>query len=765
MKKGGLIIILLILVLGCQTSPNQSSIVDFIPEQTDLVIEIKNFERFKSALRNNPIVSKTSLEEVIEDRWGTLDSMNISGPLLICANLDHEKPKYTFITQQKHIDQSLLTKIKPQIKDSILVVSEQNEAPVKPSNIKHPYTSIRPLADSKSTLSLYYSSNKSSVWNNVFLNVKASPESLALNGILLEESLGSIAGLLEAGNNQPQRISVLAPENIISTESYTNSDFNGFFNALNTQDSTKVVTNLSQSFFGTINEMGWIETPKGRGFVGHSIDLEATKNVLIGYQSIAENFRSVPIFEFNEVEFLNNIPGRIKAEHSPNRYTIIDDFIIFSNKDDFLKEIISNYQNKNTLENNDSYNRLIAQLSDNITFQKTLNSEGLSLLLNSILKTDFETSDLLAYNYSTYQLIRDDHVIHLNAQIQKDKPKVNAKKIREEFSLTLDADIMSEVQFVNNHSNAQKDLVVQDIENQLYLISNQGIVQWKKKLPGPILGRIQQVDLFKNGKLQLAFSTSNRVYILDRLGRDVGAFPLKFNDAMSQPLAIFDYDNRQDYRFLVTQKNTLLMYDSRGKRVKGFKYKPKSEIASIPKHFRYRGKDYIVFKAGKKLQILDRRGQVRVAVEESIDFSNQDIYFYKNQWTTLDNKGDVVQIDTKGRVSRQTKGFSSTTKLTTSSKTLVAQWDNYLQIKDQKFTLNFGQKTPPKLFYLNDKIYIAITDIDSNSIWFYDSEGHSFTGFPVFGTSTIDLNNADADEALEFVGQSGPDNIIMYQLY
>ena len=381
------------------------------------------------------------------------------------------------------------------------------------------------------------------------------------------------------------------------------------------------------------------------------------------------------------------------------------------------------------------------------------------------MKTDFTPADLKTYNHTTYQLIKDDQILHINARMQKDKPMQRTKKIKEEFSLVLDTDILGEIQFVDNHLNAQKDIVVQDVENQLYLISNLGVVQWKKKLPGPIMGPIQQVDLYRNGRLQLIFSTSKHVHVIDRLGRDVGSFPLKFKDDITQPLAIFDYDNNKDYRFLVTQKNKLLMYDVLGQRVKGFKYNSQSYIGNTPKHFRHQGKDYIVFKADDKLQILNRRGQVRISVEESIDFSNQDLYFYKNQWTTLDKKGDLVQIDTRGRVSRQSLGFSPKTELTTSSKTLVALWDNYLQIKDQKIVLAFGQKTPPKLFNLNDTIYIAVTDLESNTIWFYDSQGHALAGFPVYGTSTIDLENADTDKALEFVGQSSPSSIIMYQLY
>ena len=297
------------------------------------------------------------------------------------------------------------------------------------------------------------------------------------------------------------------------------------------------------------------------------------------------------------------------------------------------------------------------------------------------------------------------------------------------------------------------------------MISNQGVVRWKKKISAPILGDVKQIDLFKNGRLQMVFNTENRLYILDRFGRDVGAFPLKFKDEISQPLAVFDYDKNRNYRFLVTQGSDLLMYDGKGKLVKGFNYKSKSKIKTSPKHMRFKSKDYIVFLEGNQLQILNRRGQTRIKVKELINFSNQEIYFYKNQFSTLNSKGDLVQIDEKGRVSFQSMGFEPGSQMTASNKTLIAQWDNKLQIKNQKVELEYGDFSPPKLFYLKDKIHICTTDLQSKKVWFYDSQGNVMPGFPVYGDSSIDLVNADTDSALEFVCKSGTESLIMYQLY
>jgi hypothetical protein len=361
--------------------------------------------------------------------------------------------------------------------------------------------------------------------------------------------------------------------------------------------------------------------------------------------------------------------------------------------------------------------------------------------------------------------VKDDHIVHVNSILQKSKSKQSKTQISEAFSLTLSNAILMDPVFVTNHRTKKKDILVQDMDHNLYLISNKGVILWKKKLKGPVLGTVEQVDLYRNGRLQLAFATPNRLYIIDRNGKNVERFPLKFKDEITQPLAIFDYDKQRNYRFLITQNKNLLMYDSKGKSVKGFKYKAAQPIGSQPKHFRVRGKDYIVFSAGNELKLLDRRGTIRVKVKEPIDFSGEAIYFYNSLFTTTNTKGDLIQVNSKGNVSRQTLGLDAKHDITSSSKTLVTRSENKLSIKSNSVELEYGSYSPPSLFYLRDKIYISITDLQAQKIWLFDSQAKPFASVPVFGTSAIDLANADADAPLEFVTKGDSNSLIMYQLY
>jgi hypothetical protein len=67
--------------------------------------------------------------------------------------------------------------------------------------------------------------------------------------------------------------------------------------------------------------------------------------------------------------------------------------------------------------------------------------------------------------------------------------------------------------------------VVQDSKNILYRFSNDGKLLWKKQLEAKISGSIHEVDVYRNRKLQLAFTTETAFHILDRNGNHVDGFP------------------------------------------------------------------------------------------------------------------------------------------------------------------------------------------------------------------------------------------------
>ena len=178
------------------------------------------------------------------------------------------------------------------------------------------------------------------------------------------------------------------------------------------------------------------------------------------------------------------------------------------------------------------------------------------------------------YPLAAFQGVADKDITHLYFSLQKNIPSAKQTGVKNVYTLVLNSGVENPPQWFKNHRNKGMDVVVQDTENVLYLFSNTGKLFWKKQLSGKIIGKIHQVDLYKNNRWQLAFRTAERLIVLDRNGNILKPFNIKLPKSSNPlPLAVFDYDNNRNYRFLIAQDRLLFMYNNQGKRLNGFTLK------------------------------------------------------------------------------------------------------------------------------------------------------------------------------------------------
>ncbi|RKE92020.1 ribonuclease HII [Ichthyenterobacterium magnum] len=809
MKQILFILISLILITSCEKNKSEASnIFNFIPENTSVILKSNSYPDVLSSIEDNSLISSISKYAKIDNLKQQLDYtkyISTTNDVLICLSEDKNDSlefslitKYhksvfnldsisnisveSFSTKKKSINKISINNqtLYSSIIDSVFFVSNRLafvenafNKKEKPKELEKIYNTANTSSSVSVLLNLNEANTNPSFFKNtnlnsttfsnyILLDANIAQDAVLLNGITkATDSTKSLINVFKQTIPQENQISKVSPPDTDYLLSFTFNNFKTFNEQLlqfKKEDSIATVTNI----FDNINEVGLIYKNNKKAIFLNSIDLTSTQDAINSQNSI-ETYRDVSIYSFdNPTIFKETFYPLISFDQASN-FIAINDYLIFSNDLELLKDIISNTQNNTTLSESNAFKNMMLNLSDESSLFTYYNASS----LNTIFNTNFSENisfNLKGYNASALQFIYDTDFAHINGIIKKHKKRASTNTVSEELNISLDNDLL-EPQFLTNHKTKQKDIAVQDINNNLYLISNQGKVFWKKKLNGKILGDIEQVDFYKNGRLQLAFATPKRVYILDRNGKDVTPFPLKFNDAITQPLSVFDYDKKKKYRLLVTQGKSLLMYDSKGKIVKGFTYKKAANtITSQPKHFRIGKKDFIVFTQGTKLEILDRIGKTRVNVKEAINFSGNDIYLYKNRFTTTDTKGNLIQVNQKGQVSKSNLYLNDKHNISTTSKTLASLSDNKLSIRSKTIELDFGDYTAPKIFYLNDKIYVSTTDLQSKKIHLFDSQAKPIANFPIYGNSSIDLNNIDRDQSLELVTKGDSNTIIIYQI-
>ncbi|GAB5565316.1 MAG: hypothetical protein Wins2KO_23790 [Winogradskyella sp.] len=573
--------------------------------------------------------------------------------------------------------------------------------------------------------------------------------SLRYSGLI--SSLDSIQFKLDCFKNtipQPNSSLKVIPASSKNVMSLTFDDYSVFNQ--NRSQLFRTATDNTPTFLNYCNEI----TLADNAVMAHALDINLVIES-IENSTFEKTHRDIDIFGLGKTNILTDRFQPFFSFENANFYFIHEDYIIFSNAIDTLERIISDILNNYVLAETADFKNSSSLLSDESSIFIYKNDESLSDIMNI---------DFKGYNTNIVQYSYENNYAHINGIIQKSKQTVKTNSVVEKFSTELDAEIIAGPQTVKNHVTKGHDILVQDVNNVLYLISNSGNTLWKKQLQGKIQGKVEQIDTYKNGRLQLVFATDYEVYVLDRNGNDVGKFPMKFKDEVTQPLSVFDYDKTKTYRLLVAQGKNLLMYDAKGKAVNGFGYKQDSNITSQPKHFRIGSKDYIVFTTEKKLKILNRQGRIRVAVDEKIQFSGNEIFLYKNLFTTTNTLGELIQVNTKGTITRKNLNLRENHDITSTSKTLVSLDENTLNIKSRSINLDYGDYTKPRIFYLNDKIYITTSDLQTKKVYLFDSQAQKIPNFPIFGSSSAELQKLDNNRSLELITLADNKTVIVYSL-
>ncbi|GAA4279591.1 ribonuclease HII [Gaetbulibacter aestuarii] len=794
-------------VVSC-TSPNKTKtqLIDYIPENSFLVVESPNAAQFRSGLRNNDFIQNLSQVEAyktLEKKLNFLTLLHADSPLLVClSGKNKDSLAYTVITKLKgsgfktdslpnYSEESLksnnqtITKSNyndqvyfSTVTDSILVASTSKniiESVFKNYPIDPELQKLHKATDKEKTSIIL--NLKSGLVQRMFvsdslsadtfsdylaLDIDMNQDAIFLNGITLATDSTNLIRIFKNTIPQENTMADICPSN---ADGFLSMTFQNYDLLLNNLKKVRTVdaTLSSEPLFKNISEVGVIYQDDQRAIVLNSLDVIATNDALVSEQNLVDTYRQTEIYNFSKGPIFSEAFSPFITHQKADYYCTLDQYFVFSDAMDLLQNIIANYQNKTTWSDREDFQNIESHLSNASSLLQVTKPE----LLKNILKSNNLDSDrdFSKYPATALQFIYDTDFAHVHAVIQKNKVKAAAHSVSEELNIKLDADVLMPPQFVTNHITNEKEIVVQDVNNNLYLISTNGNILWKKQLNGAIMGRIEQVDMYRNGKLQLAFVTKNRLYVIDRLGRDVAPFPGKFEDDITQPLAVFDYDNNKKYRLLVTQGRNVLMYNMDLKPVKGFNFNAAdSYLLTKPEHFRVGSRDYIVLKTRDQMYILNRRGDIRVKPKNSFKYSKEPVYLYQNKFTTTSADGDLITIDTRGNTASEKLNLVVNHHLVTTSKTLVTLTENNLTIKGKTTALDYGNYSEPKIFYIDDKIYVTVTDLQAHKVYVFDSNSKLLPNFPVYGNAAIDLNNIDPDRHLEFTTKGDNDAVLVYQI-
>ncbi len=793
--------------ISCDPAPSKlKALSDFIPKNPLVVFSINDFETLKSDLYNNSFLSNLKNAQAYSylKNKEIFKHLHPNSKSLLCISKGNDEPAFTFMTKlnkdlfnvdsiaghtiknssfnsftfQKVIinKQAIFTTVE----DSIFFASNSEKTLANILSGKNENNAILKKLTALSNhqdLTAFIPANEILANQILFnfgswaaLNIEVLPDALTASGVLLtNDSVPQLISVFKGLNPQQNEIAKVTPTNANTVVSLTFDDFALFQNNLQNFRGIKSIKDEETILFEAVNEVSKISFSDGSAIVLKSIDPQLTNEALQNFSSPKSPFKGIMIHRFNEPNLFVNHFLTFTNRTAPKEVFILDNFFVFSENEEVTQNIINSYLLNNCLSSTSYYKEALSQLSDESSLLVMKLNGDYSEAISTLLKTEIATASFKKYPIAILQFNYDRDFAHVNF-VCKEESTSNSKKIAGKVtqinSIQLENELLNNPTFFSNHRTGGKDIVVQDVTNKMYFISSGGKILWTKKLKNPILGKIEEVDLLRNGKKQLAFTTKNNFYILDRTGRAVAPFPIKFRDEITQGISVFDYDNNRKYRFLITQGKEPLMLDSKGKKVKGFRFKKtKSNIVFPPQHFRIKSKDYIIIaEENGKLNILSRIGKPRVNVSKTFDFSNTPITLEKSKLVVInkDNSKNSVGLDGK-TITNKLKVTSY--HFTVKGKTKVTLDDNLMRINGVLIELPFGIYTAPTISIVNRKSYISITETQENKVYVYNKSGNLLSGFPVYGTSIIDLGDLTKNGKTNFLVKGAAKNIIVYEIH
>lgn len=817
MRRLFCVFLILASMISCvKNSESSSDLISLVPPKTAVILKTKNLPEFADNFTKNPLIVSNSELPIIDffrDRYSVLSSLQLSDESLITfSKIGRDEIATTIITPTtpvlldsigyeeiqgfkyngKEIKEYLINKktiygVKLNgnfaFGDSKLIIENIVRLSQEQFQVEEELAKIFKSSSGKKNsvflnlpefenIAAILTPNRSfnflqDFGNWIGLDLEIKNNRFKLNGVSIPQN-NKILGILN--NTQPQKneIAKICPLGASGFYSVTFDHYQQLSDNLSFYHK-KDSPNIDKELMEATSEFGMIYLGDSEVFVLKTEDRENIKELLETDAELLKTYRDHEIYEYQNPDYFFRALTPLVQNQKLSFFTSLDNFFVFSENQNTLENIISNYQNKSLISESEAFKKTIKQLDEKsslLLVGLTKNfSKKIPKAVSSEFSKSYESIDFSGFNIAAIQFIRHDHFTFVNADMQaihSDPGIAGGIQIQ---NLKPGEDIIAGPWFFQNWRTGNYEVVVQGKSNQLYVFDENGKFRWKKQIDGPVLGDIQPIDIYQNKRIQMTFVTPQTFYIIDREGKVVKPFNKTFKNTITQPLSVFDYNKNGTFRFLIVQDKKLSMYDKQLNPVKGFEFtQADSKILQNPVHYRLGNKDYILIpEESGKLNVLNPRGQTRLKVDRNIDFSANPWFLYNDLFTSTTKDGQLIQVDQQGKINIQNLKLDEHHHIYATSKTLTTFSENILNIKGKSNKLDYGLYLKPKIFYLKDKLFISITDSQAHKTYLFDSTSNLLKGFPVYGNSEIDLQ-VFPDGNIRLAVKGEENSILLYEV-
>lgn len=484
-----------------------------------------------------------------------------------------------------------------------------------------------------------------------------------------------------------------------------------------------------------------------------------------------EQYGDYFIQEIKVADFPKYLFGPEYSGFKTTYFAIVDDVLILANEISILKSLFRKIENEETWGRKLSFSNFLDSGLEEINFTYILNLQQLWPELLDILNPKWRQyaqshiSEIKKYKLWMLAFSEIDNSFYTNLSINKQNPTelASGTTFQTDQSLVFNSPLVSEPYVVRNHNTNLLETVVQDSLFNLHLISSEGKHLWTTQLDGLITSGFEQVDFYKNGKLQYFITTNKSIYVIDRLGNYVEGYPKSLNFEISSS-SVVDYDRSKKYRFLISDtKGNLHLYDKQGKNLEGWQPFTVNGIHSFtPFHQRVRGRDsFIYLLQNGAFNMINRRGEIVNGFPIKLDGSfTSDVFVtvgsdLNSSWvTSVSNEGKLMKVNFAGKLISESQLFKQGKETRFQlipdalgkSYLIARQEENRIVILDENGTekfakdyLGLGDIKLQYYYFSPENQVCVVTDILQGLTYLYNSDGLLLNARPIDSTDKIGL--------------------------
>jgi hypothetical protein len=485
-----------------------------------------------------------------------------------------------------------------------------------------------------------------------------------------------------------------------------------------------------------------------------------------------ENYGDVLIKELAVPEFPEKLFGKTYTGFTISYYAIIDNYVVLTNGLDVMHHLINSIAEEDTWGRNLDKNQWLSQtleeasLSYFFDYKQAIPAirEAVNETWNKRLQSNEQVMKGVGMGAIQFSNIDGQFYTSMMLTYDAEKSIPESLNFHVENTTYLEENAITKPFVVRNHKLPKiREVVIQDSLKNIYLIADNGAIVWKDSIGESIVGNVNQIDFYKNRKLQYLFATAHKVHLIDRNGFDVEQFPLSMDFEISY-VSVIDYDHTKNYRILLTdKKGNLYMYDQEGRILEGWNPRIMSKPLTAPaRHIRVRGKDVIVaLQSNGEVHVLNRRGESMAGFPVKLEnIISGDVHISKGRdfdhtiFSMISEDGEMIQFDLNGDIVNK-KQFYKPTKDTVFELVLGITGSDFVVTRQNAFRLsilNMEEEVLVEKDYLlgdsrklqyydlggDDKAYV-VNDFVQGFGYIYNHKGELLNNIPINNQKEIGL--------------------------